>query len=125
MFYINDPTRASSWKIIERSTHRHLWDIPENEDTQDLFEHVGTPSQTTPFEASDCENFEFHREDGEEEFVEVVDDDSFEVDLDDFIDYDIISNEVIEELPDESNEDLDDSNETNLALYDESDDEYE
>nr|KAJ0194332.1 hypothetical protein LSAT_V11C800438730 [Lactuca sativa] len=124
VFYINDPTRASSWKIIESSTHRHLWDIPENKDTQDLFEHVGTPSHTTPFEAFDCENFEFHREDGEEELVEVVDDESFEVDLDDFIDYDTIPSEVNAELPDESNDDLDDSNETNFALYDESHDEY-
>lgn len=32
VFYINDPTRDSGWKIIERSPHRHLLDIPHNED---------------------------------------------------------------------------------------------
>ncbi|CAI9294838.1 unnamed protein product [Lactuca saligna] len=98
VFYINDPTRDSGWKIIERSTHRHLWDLPDNEDVQDMFKHVGTSSDTSPFQASDCENFEFHVEDGEEEFVEIVDVDAFEDDLDDFIDYDTIPKEINEEL---------------------------
>nr|KAJ0225975.1 hypothetical protein LSAT_V11C100047350 [Lactuca sativa] len=92
VFYINDLMRDSGWKIIERSTHMHLWDIPNNEDVQDMFEHVGTPSDTTPFQASDCENFEFH-------FVEIVDVEAFEDDLDDFIDYDTIPKEISDELP--------------------------
>lgn len=125
VFYIDDPIRGLGWKIIERSMHRHLWDIPDDEDAEDLFEHVGTPSHTNPFQASECDNFEFHREDGEEEFVEMPDVEAFEDDLDEFIVDDTISNENNEELPDEIPEDLDDSNETNLALYDESDDEYE
>ena len=126
VFYIDDPINDDGWKIIERSTHRHLWDIPENEDATNVFEHVETLSQTSQFVASDCENFEFLREDGEEELVEIVDDESAEYDLDDFIDDDNMSDEIIEDLPEESPEDVDDdSNNTNMALYDESDDEYE
>ncbi|KAL4561994.1 hypothetical protein LXL04_034180 [Taraxacum kok-saghyz] len=76
VFYIDDPINASGWKIIERSTHRHLWDIPDNEDAEDVFEHVETSSQTTPLVAADCEYFGFLQEDGEEEIVQVVDDES-------------------------------------------------
>nr|KAJ0194963.1 hypothetical protein LSAT_V11C700384740 [Lactuca sativa] len=123
VFYINDPTRDSGWKIIERSTHRQLWDITDNEDVQDMFEHVGTSSDTTPFQTSNCENFEFHVENGEEEFVEIVDVEAFEDNLDDFIDYDTIPKEISEEP--EDLEGLDDSNETNVALFDDSDDKYE
>ncbi|KAL4587425.1 hypothetical protein LXL04_000296 [Taraxacum kok-saghyz] len=125
VFYIDDPTNDPGWKIIERSTHRHLWDIPENEDAEYVFEHVETLSQTTALVASSCENFEFPREDGEEELVEIVDDEIVLDDLDDFVDDDTLSDEIVEDLPEESLEDVDDSNKTKMALYDESDDEYE
>ncbi|KAL4554187.1 hypothetical protein LXL04_037364 [Taraxacum kok-saghyz] len=125
VLYIDDPTNDPGWKIIERSTHRHLWDIPKNEDAEYVFEHVETLSQTTPLVAFSCENFEFPREDGEEELVEIVDDEIVLDDLDDFVDDDTLSDEVVEELPEESPEDVDDSNKTNMALYDESDNEYE
>ena len=107
VFYIDDPTNNPGWQIIERSTHRHLWDIPENEDAENE-------------DAEDVfENFEFHRGDGEEEVVEIVDDENVEEDLDDFIEDESIDDEIIEDSP----EDLDDSNNTNMTLYDESDDE--
>lgn len=47
-----------------------------------MFEHVGTSSDTTPFQTSDCESFVFHVENGEEEFVEIVDVEAFEDSLD-------------------------------------------
>ena len=92
-------------------------------ETDDEGDETEDDSQTTALVASSCENFEFPREDGEEELVEIVDDEIVLDDLDDFVDDDTLSDEIVEELPEGSLEDVDDSNKTKMALYDESDDE--
>nr|XP_043639273.1 uncharacterized protein LOC122610343 [Erigeron canadensis] len=41
VFYINDSLKPNSqWKVIERVNHRHLWDIPEDNDEENLLEDV-------------------------------------------------------------------------------------
>ena len=31
VFYVNDPKIGSNWKVVEKSHHRHIWDVPEME----------------------------------------------------------------------------------------------
>ncbi|KAD6455177.1 hypothetical protein R6Q59_016383 [Mikania micrantha] len=72
-FYINDSLKPNSqWKIIERITHRHLWDIPEDMNGEDLLEDIN-----------------LLREDIADEIVENVDVQVSDANKDDFIDDDI------------------------------------
>ncbi|KAD6118922.1 hypothetical protein E3N88_10193 [Mikania micrantha] len=73
VFYVNDPLKPKSHrKIIERITHRHLWDIPENNNVEDLLEDVN-----------------LLREDIAEEIVENVDVHGSHGNIDDFFDEEI------------------------------------
>ncbi|KAL6214304.1 hypothetical protein ACLB2K_013740 [Fragaria x ananassa] len=36
VFYFDDPKLGSRWKVIQKIRHRHVWDVPENEDDHDM-----------------------------------------------------------------------------------------
>lgn len=36
VFYFDDPKLGSGWKVIQKIRHRHVWDVPENEDDHDM-----------------------------------------------------------------------------------------
>ncbi|KAM0002939.1 hypothetical protein Hdeb2414_s0306g00862161 [Helianthus debilis subsp. tardiflorus] len=100
VFFIDDPVkRNSQWKIIERISHRHLWDIPEDNNAEDLLEDVN-----------------LLREDIVEEIVENVDVQGLSDTIDDFIDEDIDDSDCSMEdfgselNPDDSDTDTDKSN---------------
>lgn len=35
VFYLDDPNFGSGWKVIQKIRHRHIWDMPENEQSHD------------------------------------------------------------------------------------------
>ena len=35
MFHIDDPFNEPNWSVVQEFTHKHLWDIPEQDTTQD------------------------------------------------------------------------------------------
>nr|XP_043611316.1 uncharacterized protein LOC122582917 [Erigeron canadensis] len=51
VFYVNDPLKPNSqWKVIERINHRHLWDIPEDNNAHNLLEDVNLLREDIPGE---------------------------------------------------------------------------
>nr|XP_043639223.1 uncharacterized protein LOC122610292 [Erigeron canadensis] len=51
VFYINDSLKPNSqWKVIERINHRHLWDIPEDNNAESLLEDVNLLREHIPSE---------------------------------------------------------------------------
>ncbi|KAJ0778220.1 hypothetical protein HanLR1_Chr02g0069301 [Helianthus annuus] len=108
VFYVNDPLKPNSrWKIIERIIHRNLWDIPEDNNAEDLIEDVNL-----------C------RKDVEEEIVENVDIQHSEGTIDDFINEEIDdSDHIMEDFGSESYLDDSDTDKPNNEIEnDESDD---
>ncbi|KAK9048019.1 hypothetical protein SSX86_033019 [Deinandra increscens subsp. villosa] len=113
VFYINDPLRPNTnWKIIERISHRHLWDIPDDNNAEDLSEDV-----------------DLLREDIAAEVLENVDVQRFNDASDDFIDDEIDnSDHNMEDFDSDSN--LDDSdtdkpnNEIEIVDSDDDDDDW-
>ncbi|KAK1427928.1 hypothetical protein QVD17_16680 [Tagetes erecta] len=103
VFYINDSLKPNSqWKIIERITHRHLWDIPEDMNAEDLVENV-----------------DLLRDDVVEEIVEYVDVQGFDVTTDDFIDDEIEdSDHSMEDFDSDSNLDDSDMDKSNKEIPD-------
>ena len=50
VFYVNDPKFGSNWKIVEKSHHRHIWDVLEMESLEmggneegDISNNIETP----------------------------------------------------------------------------------
>lgn len=35
IFYLDDPQLGGGWKVIQKIQHRHVWDVPENEEAYD------------------------------------------------------------------------------------------
>lgn len=35
VFYLDDPNLGSRWKVIQKIRHRHIWDVPKNEESHD------------------------------------------------------------------------------------------
>lgn len=35
VFYLDDPNLGFGWKVIQKIRHRHIWDVPENEESHD------------------------------------------------------------------------------------------
>ncbi|KAK9053298.1 hypothetical protein SSX86_029931 [Deinandra increscens subsp. villosa] len=100
VFYINDPLKSNSnWKIIERIAHRHLSDIPEDDNAGDLLEDVS-----------------LLREDTTGEMLENVYGGGFDRTIDDFIDDEIDnSDHSLEDIASDS--DLDDSDTGAEAMF--------
>ena len=67
VFYIDDPSKSNpNWKIIQRFHHRHLWDIPDDEEDVDhILDEFGSPSDSLAMlvEMTDFNNVAFDRDD--------------------------------------------------------------
>ena len=67
VFYIDDTSKSNpNWKIIQRFNHRHLWDIPDDqEEVERLLDEIESPldSRTLSFEMTDFDNVAFDRDD--------------------------------------------------------------
>ena len=37
MYYLDDLNNRSTWKVVYKVNHRHLWDVPTREDGVDEF----------------------------------------------------------------------------------------
>ena len=119
VYYVQDPTKPNSnWKIIERFTHRHLLDIPLDDD-RDYLDGVQAPSTTLSVDVQEFDNFNFRRQDGELEEVAQTDA--------------VLHDHHVEEMEDDTNESSDepslDDNESSSddsgTDTDNSDDEFE
>ena len=36
VFYLDDPKLGHPWKVVQKIQYRHLWDVPEKEDVEDI-----------------------------------------------------------------------------------------
>ena len=110
---MEDLFNGSSWKVVHLSTHRHVWDLPEIEENNDLF----SPNSTTPaspnfelvVELPNIESISYQREDApptimvDDEIISIVETDDEDIDEDIKVD-----NTIVEYVGDEDSDDLDD-----------------
>lgn len=121
IFYLDDPNLGYGWKVIQKIRHRHVWDIPENEETyatetnyvdETNQEEVGDLDRTVEDENVDLTR-SLRRDDVEPEIHVLSHKDLAELDSfanDDFIDDDPQEGEILSrDEEDENNNDYSDS----------------
>ncbi|KAK0588832.1 hypothetical protein LWI29_006026 [Acer saccharum] len=64
VFYVNDHKFGSSWKVVQKIQHRHIWDVPEREEEVEEQEEV-VETTILEVEEEDLDDHQFHREDVE------------------------------------------------------------
>ncbi|MCL7029262.1 hypothetical protein MKW94_000249 [Papaver nudicaule] len=112
VFYVNDHSFGSNWKVVQKMQHRHIWDVPEVEDPEELendnthntsneaYQQSGESTLITTIEANDIEENQLQRDDDETETVDID-----LVVTDDFIDDEEEEDDTLfdytDDLPDE------------------------
>ena len=122
VFYVQDPTKPnSSWKFVERFTHRHTLDIPLD-DARDYVDIVECPNPTLTIDVPDVDNLNFLRQGGDLEEVDRINVVNNTQDFEDLVDE--VSSDENESSPDE-NESSSEKNESSSEDTDDSGDDFE
>ncbi|XP_021829050.1 uncharacterized protein LOC110769375 [Prunus avium] len=77
IFYLDDPKLGSSWKVIQKIRHRHVWDVPENEAAHEVetiydegVDQDGDDIVITSRDENELPSTSLRRDDAEPEIVE-------------------------------------------------------
>lgn len=137
VFYIPDPLNGRNWSVVHTFTHRHVWDIPENDKEEDQ----STPVRVDFFQENNSSNFILTVDLGD---LELLPDNSTNVEAeivsvniasssgevpveDDFINDNVDVDETLEDYVEDEEEEEDTTDEESteneqLEDYDETDD---
>ncbi|XP_034681069.1 uncharacterized protein LOC117911010 [Vitis riparia] len=82
IFYVNDPKLGSSWKVVQKVLHRHIFDVPEQTTTNDSENDNEDPTIEEAYQENDltdivwsvnqdCNVLQYQRADGDSTYIDI------------------------------------------------------
>ncbi|KAL6328778.1 hypothetical protein AAG906_003795 [Vitis piasezkii] len=82
IFYVNDPKLGSSWKVVQKVLHRHIFDVPEQTTTNDSENDNEDPTIEEAYQENDstdivwsvnqdCNVLQYQRADGDPSYIDI------------------------------------------------------
>ncbi|RVX13245.1 hypothetical protein CK203_018034 [Vitis vinifera] len=82
IFYVNDPKLGSSWKVVQKVLHRHIFDVPEQTTTNDSENDNEDPTIEEAYQENDstdivwsvnqdCNVLQYQRVDGDPSYIDI------------------------------------------------------
>ncbi|RVX00750.1 hypothetical protein CK203_026403 [Vitis vinifera] len=82
IFYVNDPKLGSSWKVVQKVLHRHIFDVPEQTTTNDSENDNEDPTIEEAYQENDstdivwsvnqdCNVIQYQRPDGDPSYIDI------------------------------------------------------
>lgn len=72
VFYLDDHKFGSTWKVVQKIQHRHIWDIPEMGEEFEMDDEIVDQNENNyvlDVEEEDIDDHQFHRKDTESETI--------------------------------------------------------
>ncbi|WJZ84642.1 hypothetical protein VitviT2T_004236 [Vitis vinifera] len=82
IFYVNDPKLGSSWKVVQKVLHRHIFDVPEQTTTNDSENDNEDPTTEEAYQENDstdivwsvnqdCNVLQYQRAYGDPSYIDI------------------------------------------------------